>query len=90
VAGPIGIALGIWAALAIFKREAPVLTGLISLAVTAVAFVAVWGLPRVVDTMDYGWLFFIPQFIVPFASHWVALSILRRQAETDQLDDFTP
>jgi hypothetical protein len=87
VAGPIGIALGIWAALALFKREAPVLTGLISLAVTAVAFVAVWGLSRVVD---YGWPFIIPQFIVPIASRWIALSVRRRQAETDQLDHFTP
>jgi len=70
---PIGCAIGITAALAIGQREAPILTGVMSIPVTVVVFFAVWGLTRIVDTMDFGWLIIIPPFIIPFLARWAAL-----------------
>jgi len=73
LAVPIGCAIGITTALAIGRREAPILTGVLSIPCTVVVFLAVWGLTRIVDTMDYGWLIIIPPLIIPFVARWAAL-----------------
>lgn len=54
LAVPIGCSVGIAAALAIGQREAPLLTGVLSIPITVLVVFAVWGLTQIVDTMDYG------------------------------------
>jgi hypothetical protein len=75
----VGIGVGIAGALAIAKKRAAVLTGLLSIPVMVAAWAAVWGVSQLIDTMDFGWLLIIPPFVVPFASRWLALAISSRR-----------
>jgi hypothetical protein len=85
LAVPLGAVLGIGAALALFKRSAPVLTALISIPVWLMTFGALYGmvligsdLSRFIDSYSPAILFFIPPLVVPLVSRWVALAASRR------------
>jgi hypothetical protein len=68
---PVGMAIGITAALAVFKRNSPVLTGLVSLPISALAYFGFQALALRIETMDMGWMFLLSPILVPFASRWV-------------------
>jgi hypothetical protein len=85
---PLGAAIGIAAALALFKRSAPVLTALLSIPVWAVTFGALFvtvqvgaDLSRFVDSYSPAILFFIPPLVVPLASRWAGLAVSRRRKQ---------
>lgn len=82
---PLGVVVGIGAALALFKRSAPVLTALLSIPVWLVIFGALYGmvligsdLSRFIDSYTPAILFFIPPLVVPLVSRWMALAASRR------------
>lgn len=83
---PVGAAIGIGAALALFKRSAPFLTALLSIPVWAVTFGVLYGmvqvgadLSRFIDSYAPAILYFIPPLVVPLASRWMALAASRRR-----------
>lgn len=86
LAVPLGAVIGIGAALALFKRSAPVVTVLLSIPVWLVIFGALYGmvligsdLSRFIDSYSPAILFFIPPLVVPLVSRWMALAASRRR-----------
>jgi hypothetical protein len=73
----VGLGVGITGALALAKKEAAVLTGLLSIPVMVAARAVVAGVFQIIDTLDFGWLLTIPLLLVPFVSRWAALAIRR-------------
>ncbi len=70
---PVGSIAGSSAALGLFRYRAVLRTVILMLPMTIVAWVVVFGLSRIIDSLGYGWLVIIPPFVAPLSARWLAL-----------------
>jgi len=76
----VGAAIGIAALLAIFKYEAPIVTGIVFLPITVIVLVVEWRLivfvSETIGSVDVlNLLLVISLFLIPLMSRWVALNV---------------
>jgi hypothetical protein len=74
----VGMGLGMAGLLAAFRKKSPVFTAIVSIPITIVFLLLVWGVSFILDNyiVSLNIHLFAP-FIVPFVSRWAALAIRR-------------